>query len=222
MQVLRYLPWTLYFNFHYLPIKQAIKLPILLYKPKLRKCGGCIKIEGTIRPGMIKLGFNQFSIYPNTGIMWENSGSVVFNGWSAIGNNSYLSIGNTGKLIIGNGFRATASLKIACYNQTTIGNNVLLGWDCTIMDSDFHSATRTNGTKTIGTGPIKIGNDNWFGTQVLCLKDTTTPNFAIVAARSILNKDYLAEGEKILIAGQPAKICKTGIYHDNMDDSIAY
>lgn len=45
-QVLRFLPWTLKFNFHYLPFKQAIKLPILLYKPKLLTLKGIIRISG--------------------------------------------------------------------------------------------------------------------------------------------------------------------------------
>ena len=40
---------SIYFNFHYLPIKQAIKLPIILYKPKLLSCKGKIIIKPQIR-----------------------------------------------------------------------------------------------------------------------------------------------------------------------------
>lgn len=43
-RILYSLPKTLYFNFHYLPFKQAIHLPILLYKPNLVKCSGKISI----------------------------------------------------------------------------------------------------------------------------------------------------------------------------------
>ncbi len=35
--ILRNILQTLYINFHYLPFKQAIKLPILVYKPKFIK-----------------------------------------------------------------------------------------------------------------------------------------------------------------------------------------
>lgn len=42
--VLRSLPQTLYFNFHYLPFRQAIHLPILLYKPRLVDMKGSVKI----------------------------------------------------------------------------------------------------------------------------------------------------------------------------------
>lgn len=37
---------SIYFNFHYLPFGQAIKLPILLYKPSFQKCKGRVIIEG--------------------------------------------------------------------------------------------------------------------------------------------------------------------------------
>lgn len=37
---------SIYFNFHYLPFRQAMRLPILLYKPKLLKMKGNVKIGG--------------------------------------------------------------------------------------------------------------------------------------------------------------------------------
>ena len=41
-QILRSLIPSMYFNFHYLPFRQAVKLPVLLYKPHLQKLGGGI------------------------------------------------------------------------------------------------------------------------------------------------------------------------------------
>lgn len=40
LQELRYIIPTLYFNFRYPPWRQAIKLPIVLYKPHLLACKG--------------------------------------------------------------------------------------------------------------------------------------------------------------------------------------
>ena len=79
--VLRYLPQTIYFNFHYLPFSQAIHMPILLYKPKFVKLKGSIIIESEkIHTGMIKLGVNNVSIYPNNGISIELDGNIHFKG----------------------------------------------------------------------------------------------------------------------------------------------
>lgn len=44
--VLRSVIPTIYFNFHYLPFKQAIKLPIFLYKPHLKLMKGTVTIIG--------------------------------------------------------------------------------------------------------------------------------------------------------------------------------
>ena len=45
-QILRYLPQNLYINFHYLPFKQAWKIPIMVWKPKFRRLQGEIQILG--------------------------------------------------------------------------------------------------------------------------------------------------------------------------------
>lgn len=44
LRILRYLHKSIYFNFKCLPIQQAIKLPILLYKPKFGKLDGRVTI----------------------------------------------------------------------------------------------------------------------------------------------------------------------------------
>ena len=92
--VLRSIIPTIYFNFHYLPFRQAIKLPIFLYKPHLKLMKGTITINGGATTGMIRLGKNQVSIYPNSGIMLELRGKIIFNGRCSIGNNSYITTGN--------------------------------------------------------------------------------------------------------------------------------
>ncbi len=65
---LRFLPQSLYFNLHYLPFNQAIKLPILLYKPHLLKMKGKIILSGRITTGMVRLGKFSVSLYPNNGL----------------------------------------------------------------------------------------------------------------------------------------------------------
>lgn len=42
-----YIFQTIYFNFHHLPLKQAIFLPIILYKPQLVSTKGKIIIDSS-------------------------------------------------------------------------------------------------------------------------------------------------------------------------------
>lgn len=127
---LRSLPYSIYFNFHYLPFRQAVKLPILLYKPKLLKLKGIVKIGGgKISTGMIRLGFPTVSLFPNSGITFENQGgSILFHGKCSIGNNSAISIGRKGFVEFGNDFKSTTSLRLTSYDKITFGDRVRLGW----------------------------------------------------------------------------------------------
>lgn len=224
LQILRYLPHSLYFNFYYLDFKDALHLPILLYKPHFVKMQGNINIInkiGGVRFGMIRLGFNNVSLYPFSGIVWENRGTVVFEGKADIGNYSAISSGNQGHLIFGENFRASCGLKIACYNSISFENDVLIGWDSTITDTDFH-ALQIDGKASKGYGKVRIGANSWIASQCLILKGTWLPEKTIVAARSVINSDFTEFGTEILIAGNPARFKRNHIYRDVHNDKIEY
>lgn len=137
-RVFRSLPYSIWFNFHYLPFGQAVRLPILLYKPTLKKCAGRVILEGKAYPGRVRLGFPNVPIYPNNGIMWENSGTVKFEGRCSIGNSSYISVGRFGNLVLGDKFVATTALRLICFHAIEFGEQVLVGWDNLFCDTDFH------------------------------------------------------------------------------------
>lgn len=171
-RIFRSILYSIYFNFHYLPFNQAVIIPILLYKPRLFKLNGNIKIEGgKVRFGMIRLGFPTVSLYPNTGIMFENHGGTIrFNGQCRIGNNSYLSIGSKAIVEFGDRFSATTTLRLASYNKIVIGDNTSFGWDILIMDTDFHKLTKETGGFSRSFAPIYIGANNWFGNGCRIMK----------------------------------------------------
>lgn len=56
LKVFRYIIPNLYFNFYYLPFRQACKLPIVFYKPSFGMLKGKVMIQsdgGKITHGMI-------------------------------------------------------------------------------------------------------------------------------------------------------------------------
>lgn len=224
--VFRSLPWSIYFNFHYLPWKHALKLPILLYKPKLLKCGGTMRIVSEdIRMGMIILGKNTVSIYSNNGVIWECDGEVVFEGKCYIGNASAISISSTGYVHFGEDFYASTSLKIVSYFEVRFGSNVHIGWDCIVTDTDFHKmVSYKDGKSNKGYGCVEIGRGNWLGMKCIILKNTRTPDFCVVSANSVLNKSYWDLPSHSII-GSDAKIRlikKEGYYRDFQNDKIEY
>ncbi|MCC6288643.1 MAG: hypothetical protein IT249_12245 [Chitinophagaceae bacterium] len=219
-----YIFHIIYFNFHYLPFKHAIKLPILLYRPKLLRTKGIVILDSDrIKFGMIRLGEFRVSLYPSSGITWENwGGKVIFKGTCNIGNASAISVGTSGVLSFGNNFSSTAAFRIACYHSIEFNENVLFAWENIVVDTDFHKTKMIDTyLENKGFAPVRIGANNWFGLRCLTLKGTETPDFTIVAANSILNKKYNTPIYSVL-AGSPASLKFTGIYLDRNDDILDY
>lgn len=221
---LRFMFQNLYFNFHYLPFKQAIKLPILLYKPKLLKCKGNIKIEcDHVRHGMIRMRFLTCSVYPNNGVTWENhGGDIIFKGNLQIGNDSYLSFGEKTKVTFGNDFSNTAGLKLISYRGIDFGKSTRLGWGVLVMDTNFHPLYDME--KKIykkASGPIKIGDYNWFGTQCKIMHSVNTPERCIFGMNTVVTRNCEKKSYCVM-GGSPVKILSQNIMRDYEHDRETY
>ena len=222
IRILRFIHYSLFFNFKFLPFKQAIKLPILLYKPKLSNNKGKYTIESPVSFGMIRLGFPTVSIYPNSGIILENKGNMIFQGKCRIGNNSAISIGERGWINIGNNFVANTTLKIVCYHKINISNDVLVGWDVLIMDTDFHSMkTITSNNRSKGYGPIIIGNNIWIASYCNIYKNTEIPGWCTVSSNTIINKKVNAQPYSVIYNPISVETKYVARYRDN-DDKMWY
>lgn len=222
--VLRSLPTSIFFNFYYLPINQAIKLPIWLCKPRFGSLKGRIIIEtNNIKPGLIRLGENRCMLYPNNGIRFENKGgTIIFKGSCSIGNSSAISIGEKGYIQFGDFFSATTQFRCTSYHHIEFGSRCRLGWDCLVMDSDFHKLKRETGGYTKGFGKICLGSDNWIGTRCIILKNTKTPNYCVVASGTKLCGQYLYDEKVIIGSSENIVVQKEGYWRDIFDDQIEY
>lgn len=221
--ILRALLPSIWFNFKQLPFSQAIKLPILLYKPKFVATSGRIIIDCPVKFGMIKLGCNCVSIYPNNGIIYENKGVITFKGRALIGNNSAIAVGAGGHLVLDDFFRATAALKLICYNSVQFGREVLVGWNCMFSDTDFHKLTFVNGGGySKGFGNIEIGHNCWFANSCKVYKNVSLPPNCVVASDTILYKHISCDSYSLICNENPIEIKAVGIYHNWKDDKINY
>lgn len=224
-RILRYILHSVFFNFHYLPFHEAVKLPILLYKPKLLKLKGTIKIkqEDKIGFGMIRLGFPEVSLYPNTGIVFENyGGTVVFKGQCCIGNNSYLSIGPKAIVEFGNRFSATTTFRLTSYDKIIIADCVTFGWDALVVDTDFHKLTKLSGGYNKGHASIHIGSNNWFGNGCRILKRTQTPDYCVIQSGTMLSIPVVAPMYSVIGNDSDIVVKATGLWKNIDDDKIDY
>lgn len=117
-----------------------------------------------------------------------------------------LAVEHTGTLEIGDRVGISGAA-IYCATGIRIGNDVLLGANCRIYDTDFHPLTaldRLRGNPPL-TAPVAIGNQVWLGANVTVLKGVTIGERTVVAAGSVVVTDLPAD---CLAGGVPAKVIR--------------
>lgn len=132
---------SIYFNFRYLPFKQAIKLPIKLHNPYFQDIKGKIIIDCEhIYRGMIDIGYWGVCLFPSQyGIVWQNhGGTVIFKGKCTIGAGSVISVNKNAILEFGDDFNHSAVLKIVASRRIVFGKSCRLGWNTFVLDTNMH------------------------------------------------------------------------------------
>lgn len=120
-------------------------------------------------------------------------------------------VGNNGNLSIGENV-GMSSTAIICHNIIEIGNNVQIGGNVVIYDTDFHSLNssyrkdRMTDVENTKTKPVKIGNNAFIGAHSTILKGVQIGENVIVGACSVVTKS-IPDNE--IWAGNPAIFIRT-------------
>lgn len=121
--------------------------------------------------------------------------------------NCIITVKNGASLEIGKNVGISNST-IYCKEKIVIEDNVLIGANCVIYDTDFHSIYlehRLNQNTEIKHRPVTIKEGAWIGGHCIILKGVTIGERAVIGAGSVVTKDVPA-GE--LWAGNPAAFRK--------------
>lgn len=198
-------PKTLSVNFKCLPLKQAIKLPIIVSNHTyLRSLKGRITIDAPIKTGMILWGIGDVGIFDQKRsrsiIELGVDGKIVFNGKARFGNGVKVSV--DGKLIIGNNFTVTAESTILCHKKITFGKDCLISWEDLIIDTDFHKVLILD-KQTNKDEEIHIGDHVWIGCRSTILKGSNIADGTVIAACSLVNGKNIEKNS--IIGGVPMR-----------------
>ena len=150
----------------------------------------------------------------------NGGGVIIFKGKAIIGNNSFIVQGKDSTIIIGEDFLSSTSLKIVSFKSVEFGAHTRMGWDCLVMDTNFHPLYDIEKKKfKKAYGPIKIGDYNWFGTQCKIMHSTTTPERCIFGMGSVVTRGGQYE-PYCVHGGIPIKVLSRNVMRVYGQDSI--
>lgn len=119
-------------------------------------------------------------------------------------------LSNGARLIIGNNV-GISSASIRVHKSITIGNNVKIGGDCILLDSDGHSLNyldrRVDDIDQANKvdKDIVIEDDVLIGTRCIILKGVHIGARSVIGSGSVVTKDIPAD---CIAAGNPCKVIK--------------
>ena len=124
------------------------------------------------------------------------------------------------RIEIGNNVYVGGGTIVASVASISIGDDVLISYQCLISDSDNHSVRysirkkdladwrdggRHDWTTTV-TRPVTIGRGVWLGARVIVLKGVNIGEGAVIGAGSVVTRDVPAWS---VAGGNPARVIRT-------------
>lgn len=116
--------------------------------------------------------------------------------------------GASGHIVVGDRFSASG----VCINarmSITIGNDVMVGANATIIDNDFHAHEPHSRSDPmhVPAKPIVINDHVWIGTNAVILKGVRIGKGAVVGANCVVARDVPAGAT---VVGNPGRIISRG------------
>lgn len=119
-----------------------------------------------------------------------------------------LSVRAGARIVIGEG-SGLSGVVICAASSVEIGDRVLVGANCTIVDTDFHplspEARREHATRGALSQPVRIGNDVFIGMHALILKGTELDDGCVVGAGAVVTGRF---PPRSIVVGNPARVVK--------------
>ncbi len=150
----------------------------------------CILKEVKIGKNTKFNGFPNIHRYPNSSITIGSGCTFNSSRYSlSIGLNqpcSFVTLNENAKIIFGDNSGASG-LKIAARSTVKIGNNVLIGAGCIMLDNDAHNSNLTKRVqKIIPARPIIIEDNVFVGLECVILKGVKIGKNTVIGARSVV------------------------------------
>ena len=106
---------------------------------------------------------------------------------------------------MGENFYSNHNLVILDANKVVFGDNVFIGPNCGFYTAGHPLDAETRNKGLEYAKPIRVGNDVWFGGNVVVLPGVKIGNNVVIGAGSVVTKDI---PENSIAVGNPCKVIK--------------
>lgn len=158
----------------------------------------------------------------------QSSQTYLTIGEKGVIDSSFVFETESGKISVGDRVHIGGGTQLISRNSITLGDDVVIAWNCTIYDHNAHSVywderkddirlewesashglsplTNKNWS-VVKSAPIHICDKAWLGFGVTVLKGVTIGEGAVVAAGSVVTKDV---PPYTMVGGNPAVVIRT-------------
>lgn len=202
---------SLYFNFRYLPFRQAIYMPVWIttnFRIKGLKRGQLILLQPYRKSVFLgdcgSPGLQEFK----GGLYFSKNSNLILHGFTVIAQGSVMRMDEDGVIELGKNFYCNKNCFLRSSTKIFFGNDCLLGWNVQINTSDGHVIFHDN-KKTVADKPITFGNHVWLTSNTTITKGVSIADGNIVAQGAVVTKDM--DETNCLVGGISAKIIARNI-----------
>lgn len=190
-----------------------------LVKTKFKNIPNKLTINGKLRKNKIKISGDNNLIEIGAGSLLRecsfylkgNNNKIIIGKNCVLHGVNIIMDNENSEIVIGESTSIAKSLIVSLEPyKIIIGKDCMISYDVEIRNTDSHMIYDLNSNIRLNTGKEVIIKDNvWIGTKCLILKGSNIDNNSIVAAGSIVNKEF---SNNCIIAGNPAKVIKNNVY----------
>ncbi|MDE6760091.1 MAG: acyltransferase [Lachnospiraceae bacterium] len=134
----------------------------------------------------------------------KRSARIICNGRMEIYTGCDIWIGEGATLKLGTGY-FNNGVQVVCFKSIRMGNNVIVGPNVVIRDSDAHHLDYSEHKMT---KRVVIEDDVWIGCGAMILKGVTIGKGSVVSAGAVVTKDVPPHS---LVGGIPVKVIRENI-----------
>ena len=188
---------TFRFNLKYFGIKGFKPKIYISRNVKFGKLKGNIIIQSNIHK--CHIGYSTNYIYEKTSLntSFYNEGTIIIRGNLCISKGCSIVCKKNGILEFGDNVHISQKTQIECHKSISLGDNVVISWDCLIIDSDTHPIYVNN--RLINENKeIILREGCWICARCTVLKGTVVGKGSILAASSVITKKIDCENVVIV------------------------